>query len=158
VLDVGTGTGVFVPFLLKKIGREGNLVCIDFAENMLKEARLKGFSGNIKYLCADIKDSGLPDETFDAVVCYSVFPHLQDKPKAMGEINRVLRKKGRLFICHTSSRRAINEIHRSLPEVHEHLFPENDETRRLLSEAGFEEISISDGEDSYLVSARKLSG
>ena len=155
VLDVGTGTGVFVPLLLKKIGREGKLVCLDFAEEMLKITQAKGFKGNISYLCADIENSRLADKSFDAVVCYSVFPHFRDKPKVLREINRLLKKEGQLFICHTSSRQAINEIHRSLPEVCDHLFPENEETHRMLSEAGFEDIRISDGEDDYLVSARK---
>jgi ubiquinone/menaquinone biosynthesis C-methylase UbiE len=155
VLDVGTGTGVFVPYILKKIGRAGNLVCLDFAEEMLKVARARRFGGNISYLCADIEDSRLPDRSFDAVVCYSVFPHFRDKPKALREINRLLRKGGRLFICHTSGREAINEIHRSLPEVCDHLFPENGETQRMLSAAGFTDICISDGQNDYLASARK---
>jgi ubiquinone/menaquinone biosynthesis C-methylase UbiE len=155
VLDVGTGTGVFVPFLLKKIGREGSLVCLDFSEKMLNIARAKGFTGNVQYLCADIENSRLADSSFDAAVCYSVFPHFEDKSKALREINRLLRKDGKLFICHTSSRQAINDVHRSIPEVCGHLFPENQETCRMLAEAGFEDIHISDREEDYLVSARK---
>lgn len=155
VLDVGTGTGVFVPFLLKKIGDQGRLVCLDYAEEMLGIAQTKPVQGNISYLCADIENSGLPGGAFDAVVCYSVFPHFDDKPKVLSEIYRILKPAGRLFIAHTSSRQAINEIHRSLPEVSDHVFPENDELQRMLSAAGFEEISISDGKESYFVSARK---
>jgi ubiquinone/menaquinone biosynthesis C-methylase UbiE len=157
ILDVGTGTGVFVPYLLEKIGENGKLVCLDFAEEMLRVAKLKEFPGNIEYRCAAVEASGLPDGEFDAVVCYSVFPHFEDKPKALGEMSRMLRSRGRLFICHTSNRVAINEIHRSLPEVCSHIFPENDETRRMLENAGFEAIDIRDGEDYYLVSARKQS-
>jgi ubiquinone/menaquinone biosynthesis C-methylase UbiE len=155
VLDVGTGTGVFVPYLLKKIGRKGDLVCLDFSEEMLKIARTKSFTGNIKYLCADIENSRLADDTFDAVVCYSVFPHFQNKPKTLSEINRLLKKNGKVFICHTSSRQAINDVHRSTPEVCDHLFPENRDTRRMLSGAGFLDINISDGKEDYLASARK---
>jgi ubiquinone/menaquinone biosynthesis C-methylase UbiE len=155
VLDVGTGTGVFVPFLLNKIGSRGELVCLDFAEEMLKLAKSKDFKGNIRYLCADIEASHLDSDSFDAVVCYSVFPHFHDKPKALREIFRLLKKDGRLYICHTSCRRAINEIHRSVPEVCDHLFPENNDTRRMLSESGFEDIQIFDGKDDYLASARK---
>jgi ubiquinone/menaquinone biosynthesis C-methylase UbiE len=155
VLDVGTGTGVFVPYLLKKIGREGKLVCLDFSENMLKIARAKGFTGNVQYLCADIGNSRLPDESFDAVVCYSVYPHFEDKPKTLKEMYRLLKKGGRLFICHTSSRQAINDIHRSTPEVCDHIFPENQETRRMLAGAGFEDIVIEDSKEDYFVSARK---
>lgn len=155
VLDVGTGTGVFVPFLLQKIGSQGELVCLDFAEEMLKLAKAKNFKGNIRYLCADIEESHLDSDSFDAVVCYSVFPHFQDKPKALKEIFRLLKKDGRLYICHTSCRQAINEIHQSVPEVCDHLFPENDDTRRMLSEVGFEDVQIFDGKDDYLASALK---
>jgi len=156
VLDIGTGTGVFVPFLLNKIGSEGKLVCLDFAEEMLKIAKTKGFKGKISYLCTDIENNRLADNSFDAVVCYSVFPHFNDKVKAFKEIYRLLKKGGNLFICHTSSRQAINEVHQSIPEVCNHLFPENEDTRRMLSEVGFEDIIINDGKDNYMVIARKL--
>jgi len=155
VLDVGTGTGVFIPFILKKIGSEGKLVCLDFAEEMLKIAYAKGFQGNIEYICADIENSRLPAKSFDAVVCYSVFPHFRDKIKALREISRLLKENRKLFICHTSSRQAINDIHRNIPEIRDHLFPMNEEMRRMLTGAGFKDISISDGKDDYLVSARK---
>ena len=156
VLDVGSGTGVFVPYLLKKIGAGGSLVCLDFAGEMLKIAKSKGFRGNISYLCADIVDSSLPGDSFDIVVCYSVFPHFIDKPRALKEIHRLLKKNGRLFICHTSGRRLINEIHRSIPEVCDHLCPENDDMRRMLIETGFNDVSIDDGMEDYLARARKI--
>ncbi len=157
VLDVGTGTGVFVPFLLQKIGPDGKLLCLDFAEEMLKISMSKGFKGNISYLCADIENSMLGDKSFDVVVCYSVFPHFQNKPKILSEINRLLKQEGHLFICHTSSRQAINEIHKNQPEVCDHLFPQNEETRRMLSDSGFIDIEVEDGKDDYLITARKPS-
>jgi demethylmenaquinone methyltransferase/2-methoxy-6-polyprenyl-1,4-benzoquinol methylase len=144
-----------VPFLLEKLGPEGRLVCVDFAEAMLKIAMGKGFGANIEYICADIEDSGLADGSFDVAVCYSVFPHFENKLKVLKEIHRLLRSKGRFYICHTSSRREINEIHSSIPDVRTHLFPENDETCRMLEDAGFEEISIDDAAEYFLVKARK---
>ena len=155
VLDVGTGTGIFVPFLLNKIGRNGRLVAIDIAEEMLRLARVKSFSTEIDHIHADIVTLPINGETFHTVVCYSSFPHFEDKARALREIHRMLRKNGRLFICHTSSRQEINELHYQIPEVHMHLLPEDDEMRRLLSAAGFGEISVFDGEDSYLASAVK---
>jgi ubiquinone/menaquinone biosynthesis C-methylase UbiE len=158
VLDIGTGTGVFVPYLLNKIGSKGKLVCLDFAEEMLKIAQAKGFKGNISYLCADIENNSLADNSFDAVVCYSVFPHFINKVRVFKEIYRLLKKDGKLFICHTSSRQAINKVHKSIAEVCDHLFPENEETRRMLSDAGFVDIIISDGKEDYLVIARRTAG
>ncbi len=156
ILDVGTGTGVLVPFILTKTGEQGRLVCLDYAEEMLNKAELKGFRGDTRYICADIEDSRLPGDSFDYVICYSSFPHFEHKSRALGEIHRLLRSGGRLFICHTSSRQAINRIHCQIPEVRSHLIPDEDEMRKLLSAAGFRKISILDGKDSYFASAVKL--
>ncbi len=155
LLDVGTGTGVFIPFLLSKIGRNGHIIALDFAEEMLKKTMAKGFNGNIDYLCADVTDIPLDDEIFDTVVCYSSFPHLQDKPRALTEIKRVTKTGGRLFICHTSSRTIINQIHRNIPAVQNDTVPDEGEMQIMLSMAGFTEISIDDTNESYLASARK---
>ncbi len=155
VLDVGTGTGVFAPFILEKIGPKGRLVCLDIAEEMLKKLKAKRFPGNIEYLCADIADTRLSEGTFDAVICYSSFPHFRDKLKSLREARRVLKNGGLLFICHTSSRTAINDIHRQIPEVCNDLIPEDEEMYRLLSAAGFKDINIADNSSSYLASAVK---
>ena len=154
VLDVGTGTGVFIPFLLREIGKGGRIVALDFAEKMLRRARAKGFNGNIDYLCADVTNIPLGNEIFDIIVCYSSFPHFQDKPGALAEMNRVIKRGGRLLICHTSSRASINEIHRQIPAVENDIIPDGGEMQIILLRAGFIEIKIDDSE-SYLASARK---
>lgn len=152
VLDVGAGTGVLIPILSRKSGR---LVALDFAEGMLRRARAKGFNGNIEYLIADVARIPVCDNTFDVTVCYSCFPHFHDKLKALAEIKRVTRKDGRLFICHTSSRHEINAIHCQVPALADDLIPERDEMQRLLTTAGFVDICIEEGSESYFVSARK---
>jgi len=157
VLDVGTGTGVFIPFLLSEVGENGQIVALDFAEEMLRKAQAKGFNGNIDYLCADVMNIPVADEVFDAIVCYSSFPHFQDKPRALAEMNRVIKSGGRLLICHTTSRDTINEIHRQIPAVQNDIIPDEDGMQILLSIAGFTDIKIGDDSESYLCSARKPS-
>ncbi len=155
VLDVGSGTGVFTPFLLSRMGENGRLVALDFAEEMLRNARAKGFDGNIDYLHGDVTSVPLLGEVFDVVVCYSSFPHFQDKLRTLGEVNRILKNGGKLFICHTSSRVRINEVHRQTPAVENDIIPDEDEMRIMLSMAGFTDIRIDDSNDSYLASAGK---
>ena len=154
VLDVGTGTGVFIPFLLRKIGEDGRIIALDIAERMLGRARAKGFNGNIDYLCAGVTNIPLRNEIFDVIVCYSSFPHFQDKSRALTEMSRVIKEGGRLLICHTSSRAKINEIHRQIPAVENDIIPDEGEMQSLLSLTGFVDIKIDDSE-SYLASARK---
>jgi len=155
LLDVGTGTGVFIPFLLSIIGENGQITAIDIAEEMLEKARAKGFKGNIDFLHASIAETPFDDEAFNAAVCYSTFPHFQDKPKALKEIHRVTKRGGKLLICHTSSRAQINQIHREIPDVKNDIIPDESEMRVMLQEAGFTDITIDDNSVSYLCAARK---
>lgn len=153
VLDVGTGTGVFLPYILAEIGKQGRVIALDLADEMLIRAKAKDFDGNTDYLCADVMEIPLVAERFDAVICYSSFPHFQDKPKALAEIHRVLKNGGSLSICHTSSRTEINHIHRQIPIVSNDIIPDVDRMRLMLLSAGFAEIRVEDGRDSYLATA-----
>lgn len=157
VLDVGTGTGVFVPYLLQKL-KGGRIVCVDIAEEMLKRARAKRFPGNVEYLHADVTSLPLSDGLFDAVVCYSSFPHFQDKPRALTEMRRVLKDGGKLFVCHSSGRETINSIHRQIPAVESDVLPDGVEMYNLLRAAGFGGIKVEDSSDGYFATAVKAPG
>jgi len=155
VLDVGTGTGVFIPFLLAKIGRGGRILALDIAEEMLRRAKMKGFDGMVTYLNADVARIPLVDNIFDSVVCYSSFPHFQDKYGALREIYRVMKSGGHLFICHTSSREEINAFHNGIGEVADDVLPDEEEMLTMLSAAGFTDIKIEDNCQDYLCRAGK---
>jgi ubiquinone/menaquinone biosynthesis C-methylase UbiE len=155
VLDVGTGTGVFLPYILSRIGISGSIVALDIAEEMLKKAQAKDFGKYIEYRNAEVIDIPLDSGIIDCVICYSSFPHFRNKPKALREMRRVMKNGGSLLICHTSSRAHINKIHSQLPDVKEDLLPDREEMRSLLEEVGFCEIKIEDDSESYLASAVK---
>jgi ubiquinone/menaquinone biosynthesis C-methylase UbiE len=155
VLDVGTGTGIFLPYLLKKIGENGKIVALDLAEEMLAKAMAKYPGENIEFLHADITDIPIYEEIYDSVICYSSFPHFQDKNKALTEIRRVMRPDGRICICHTAGRDHINEIHSTLPGVENDLLPAPDKMRTLFSDAGFTVIKIEEDSESYLAVGEK---
>jgi len=155
VLDVGSGTGIFLPFLLSQVGLSGRVFALDPAEEMLKKSRAKCFAEQIYYLHADVTSIPVRDIVFDTVVCHSCFPHFQDKAIACVEMSRVTRAGGRVLICHTSSRTEINQLHHQIAAVANDLIPDEDTMRSLLSRAGFTGIEIDDGRESYLVSAQK---
>ncbi|HEY94786.1 MAG TPA: class I SAM-dependent methyltransferase [Dehalococcoidia bacterium] len=155
ILDVGTGTGVFLPYLLKNIGENGKIVALDLAEEMLAKARAKYPDEHIEFLHADTMDIPIYEEMFDSVICYSSFPHFRDKSKALTEIKRVMKPNGRMCICHTSSRDHINGIHSTLPGMENDLLPAPDDMRMLLSDAGFTVIKIEEDSESYLAVGEK---
>jgi len=154
VLDVGSGTGILLPLLTQAVGEKGRIVALDFAEEMLTRAKAKGFAGNIEYIVADASDMPLPDESFDWAICNAALPHFPDKSKALAEIARVLKRGGKLVICHAQSRQAVNEMHRTIGgAVANDLIPDNGQLRQFLADSGFTGIEIENGTDRYIAIA-----
>lgn len=155
IVDIGTGTGVFLPYLFQKAGVNGKIIALDIADKMLLKAKSKQITGNIDFVCGDVMALPLPDNFCDAVVCYSCLPHFHDKAKAMIEIKRALKKGGHVIICHTSGRKYINSIHKEIQGMQEHILPDAIEMTEMLAEAGFTDIKVEDKTDSYFASAFK---
>jgi len=154
VLDVGSGTGVLLPPLLEATDGKGQIVALDFSGEMLRRAQAKGHL--VAYVQGDAQRLPFPAETFDWVICNAVFPHFPDKQRALNEVNRILRKGGRLVICHTASRHTINEFHRSIGGVVAHdTIPDEKAMRQLLREAGLGEVRVWDEPDRYLALGRR---
>jgi ubiquinone/menaquinone biosynthesis C-methylase UbiE len=154
VLDVGAGTGVLVPLLLEATGGEGWTTALDISGEMLRQAQGKGYP--VEYVQGDAENLPLRDEAFDWAICNAVFPHFPHKLRALAELRRVLRAEGRLVICHTASRQAINEFHCSVGGVVAHdTIPDEGEMLRLLREAGLMEAQVRDEPDRYLALAQR---
>lgn len=156
VLDAGCGTGLIIPWLLEAVGEDGHVTALDIAERMLVIAREKHRGPNLEYIHADIVDTPFLDGSFDEVVCHNCFPHVADKRGAAEEIFRVLKPGGRVTVCHNESREEVNALHRFIGgEVGLDLIPGIGEMEELFQAAGFAEVSVHDGEDMFLLRARK---
>jgi len=155
ILDVGTGTGVFLPYISESTNGRSQLVSMDFAYNMAAIARTKQAGQAIKFICAEIETVRFCGEIFDAVICFSTFPHFHDKPKALSNIYQCLKPGGTLHICHSASREKINGIHSRIPDLKDHLIPEDDEMGKLFKFSGFVNYKINSEKEFYAVTARK---
>jgi ubiquinone/menaquinone biosynthesis C-methylase UbiE len=156
VLDIGSGTGVLVPFLTAKLGSEGKIVALDFSMEMLVQAQAKDFPPIVGFAQADIVAIPLADDSMDLAMCNSAFPHFGDKGKALKEIARVLSTNGRLVICHTMSREVLNRLHQSIGgTVVNDLLPDESQLRRLVEQARLKITHFEDGPERYLVIAEK---
>jgi ubiquinone/menaquinone biosynthesis C-methylase UbiE len=156
VLDIGSGTGVLLPFLIAELGDEGKIVALDFSAEMLGQAQAKNFPPIVAFAQADVLAIPLADNSVDLAICNSVFPHFNDKVKALKEIARVLRNNGRLVICHTMSREMINQLHQSTGgAVANDLLPPEFQLRGLIKQAGLKITHFEDSRERYLVIAEK---
>ena len=156
VLDIGSGTGILLPFLIAELGDEGKIVALDFSAEMLGQAQAKNFPPIVGFAQADVLAIPLADNSVDLAICNSVFPHFNDKVKALKEIARVLRNNGRLVICHTMSRAMLNQLHQSVGGiVASDLLPDEFQLRGLIKQAGLRVTHFEDSPERYLVIAEK---
>ncbi len=156
VLDLGTGTGILIPMLIEAVGSSGAVVAVDFAPQMLAEARKKYQWPNLEFLEGAAEEIPLEDQVFDEVVCNSAFPHFDDLRQAAQEMARVLRPGGRVTVMHPHSREYINDLHVSLGgAVKTCLLPEEEVMLAIFAEAGFEALTLEDVPGRYCLSGRK---
>ncbi|MES2895937.1 MAG: methyltransferase domain-containing protein [Pseudomonadota bacterium] len=105
LLDVGVGPGLLALDLARLVGESGRLVGLDLAPAMVAAAaeRLAGVS-HAEIRIGDAADLDLPDGAFDAAVSTQVYEYVDDMPRALAELHRVLRPEGRAVILDTDWR------------------------------------------------------
>lgn len=157
VLDVGTGTGVMVSFLHSCVGDSGRIIAVDIAEKMIDMAKIKFSFENVEFIAGDVLEIELPENHFDCIMCYSMFPHFDDKKAAVEKLARYLKKGGKFVICHSQSREAINNLHKEVSEVVKNdRLPPADKIKEYYDNAAIETISVVDNEDMFVVIGRKI--
>lgn len=112
VLDVGTGTGVLLPYITMRTGLSP-IDAVDISPGMIRIARQK-FDGlpHISLSVLDVENEPI-HKKYDRIILYSVFPHLENKIRTIWKlVNLNLRKGGRLIIAHSQSRDFLNHMHK----------------------------------------------
>ena len=156
VLELACGTGRVTKHLLNKVAANGTLLATDLNEDMLRIARERLQDNRIRWQEADAHGLPFGNEQFELVVCQYGIMFFQDKPKALREIFRVLKPRGRFYFS-TWDRIEFNAIAEVARQVVQETFPDDppafiekgpysffdpEAIRHLLETAGFDHIEI----------------
>lgn len=151
VLDVACGTGVMIPYYLKRNVR--SITAIDFSEKMYKIASSKFHQDNVRIICKDVEefDEGI---RYDCIIVYNAFPHFVDSEKLISHLSSLLKKDGILTIAHGMSRAKLNHHHHNISEEVRHDLIEADELAKIISDY-LEITTIISNDRMYQVSGKK---
>jgi arsenite methyltransferase len=148
VLDLGSGGGIDVLLSAKRVGSTGKAYGVDMTDEMLELARRNQREAgveNVEFRKGTIEEIPLPDDSVDVVISNCVINLSADKPAVFREAARVLRPGGRFAVTDIVADPGMDEQTRrdmaqwtgciagALTE---------DDFRRELLEAGFEEIEV----------------
>ena len=157
VLDVGSGTGVLLPYLHAAVGAEGKITAVDFSEKMLAKAQEKFANlGNVDFIVGDVLEMNLPAESIDVIICLNFFPHLHTRKKEfISKMKSFLKNGGSLIIMHDISREKVNSIHRDSAVVTEHRLPEAKVVAEMFQACGYQNITAYEDDTLYFVKGFK---
>jgi arsenite methyltransferase len=102
VLDVGCGGGVDTLVAAMLVGPGGKAIGIDLIPEMVARAREnvgKTPLKNVSFQKSSPEEMPFPDESFDVVISNGAFNLVIDKAKALREVFRVLKPRGRLMMA-----------------------------------------------------------
>ena len=108
ILDVGTGTGMLIPFV-RQHNPKGNIKGVDKSIHMINIAKEK-FKNvqNVEFQLADVESDDIKG-TCDKIILFSVFPLLNNKIATIKKlIENNLSDGGKLLIAHPESRKSLN--------------------------------------------------
>ena len=102
VLDVACGTGPASIMAGRAVAPHGRVLGVDLSGQMLEAARDKtrraGLEGVVRFQQADMQTTGLPDASFDAVVCVFGLVLVPDMVGLVAELWRMVRPGGTLIV------------------------------------------------------------
>ena len=148
VLDLGSGGGIDVLLSARRVGPTGHAYGLDMTDEMLalaEENRQKAGATNVTFLKGEIEHIPLPDASVDVIISNCVINLSGDKRQVLREAFRVLKPGGRFAVSDVVVRGDTPEAVRRNMELWVGCVAgalEDQEYRRLLADAGFEQIDL----------------
>ena len=145
VLDVGTGTGVLIPYI-KRYGVRQILGC-DLSSTMVEEAKRQ--HPDVSFWCGDVVD--LPDTRgpLDAVFLNAMFGNVWDQSATLRKVEALLTATGRICITHPLGSRFVADLHQQDPRRTPHLLPDRHHLRELTATLDLKTLYFEDSVQLY---------
>ena len=152
VLDLGTGTGVLLPLILKK--NPGTVLACDLSPQMLHSARGR-FGNQVTFYQRDIVDMVGQVEAVDVAFFNACFANFYDQAQAIRAVYALLKSGGRLLITHPMGRAFVWSKSQEHPSVVPHELPREKSLQAMLEDVGFELERYTEQPDLYIAVAIK---
>ncbi|MFZ2097748.1 MAG: class I SAM-dependent methyltransferase [Anaerolineales bacterium] len=99
VLDVATGNGGFISYLIENLKDYTEITGIDCNQRPLETAEKSHEKANIRFQLMDAARMDFPDDHFDTVCISNSLHHMADLPGVLSEMVRVCKPGGQLIFC-----------------------------------------------------------
>ena len=164
VVDLGSGGGFDCFLAAKQVGDAGRVIGVDMTPDMLSKARAnaeKIQTENVEFRLGEIEHLPVADNSADIIMSNCVINLSPDKQKVYRDAFRILKPGGRLAISDIVATEPLpEEIQQNLSLVSACVggAATIDETKDMLTKAGFEKIRITPKDESRKLISEWTSG
>ena len=149
VLDLGSGGGMDCFLAAEKVGKTGQVIGVDMTPDMVSKARSNAEmlgTENVEFRLGEIEHLPVADGSVDVILSNCVINLSPEKEAVFQEAYRVLKTGGRLAISDILTTCELPEEARKDLELISACIggaATVDDTKQMLKEAGFEDVTIS---------------
>lgn len=102
VLDLGCGSGTFTLEMARLVGDGGTVHAVDIQQPLVEAAQARlaeaGLADRVRFHCAGAYELPLADNSVDMAVLVATLGEIPEKARALQELQRVLKPRGKLAI------------------------------------------------------------
>ena len=156
VYEPGCGAGPLTRFLAEWVGPSGSICALDACAEMVAHCE-KAVSGHahIRTLHGQAETADFPAASWDLILCFRLYPHLENPSRFLEQCKRWLAPGGELVIANLEGSRSLNAMHARLgPGVQDDVMPSGDELRRQLQAEGWQVDETIDEPEEFFLRAR----
>ena len=155
VIDIGSGTGILVPFIQEYLESGNKITELDFSEQMIKTAKKK-YADTINCISSNAENIPVKCNSFSKAIIFNSFPHFEDKQKVICEIFRILKNNAIILLAHSDSKNVIDRRHKQIGgAVANDILPSTDKLKTMFEKAGFTNIESLDSNEFFYIKAIK---
>lgn len=155
VLDLGTGTGVLLPYISERVGKKGFITAVDYSGGMLERAKRKfsDLDPAPDFLNLDFEQETVPGE-YDRIILYCVYPHLHSPIDTLKWLEKVnLKENGTITVAFPTGPEFINKIHREKHSDSD-ILPPAMELAAYFQENGLNATVACESDDAYVINIK----
>lgn len=157
VFEPGCGAGPLTAHLAEWVGPSGTICALDACPKMLTHCeQAVSAQRHVRILHGKAETADLPAGEWELILCFRLYPHLEDPDRFLDQCKRWLAPGGVLVIANFEGSRELNEMHAGLDTgVQNDRMPSGEELRTRLQSDGWQvEETIDEPEEFFLRAQR----
>ena len=156
VYEPGCGAGPLTARLAERVGASGRVLALDACPGMVARcARETAHHGHVRTVRGKAEEADVETEAWDLVLCFRLYPHLENAGAFLDRCARALAPGGELVVANLEGSRELNAMHARHAGVREDVMPAGAELAQTLRAAGWQVAEVVDEPEEFFLRARR---